>query len=178
MVVFKCKIRNEIVDISECSNCYPQRAEKMKEGKIKDADANFLSLSRALCKMANKAEIPIEEINNAVTVEKAIVGDLYRTVSNSLVRVQREINTEGPQIYLVSERDGSRVKISADYILFSDIEKLLTQKEEEVTAGTATTEVKETKKSREEIKREKQILREEKRKRDLERKIAFKQDRL
>ena len=178
MVAFKCKIRNEIVDISECSLCHPKREEKVKEGKIKNEEG-FLGLSRAACKMLNKIEVPLEEIPHAVTVDKTIPGDLYRTVSNSLVRVHREDNTEGPQIYLVSERDDSRVKISADYILFSDIEKLLVQKEkEEVMADTATGEKKETKKSREEIRREKQILREEKRKRDLQRKAECDQVRL
>lgn len=176
MVVFKCKIRNEIVDINECSLCHPKREEKIKEDKIKEEEG-FLSLSRAACKMLNKVDVPLEEIPYAVTVDKTIPGDLYRTVSNSLVRVHREVNTEGPQIYLVSERD-SRVKISADYILFSDIEKLLVQKEEEVTADMALGEKKETKKSREEIRREKQVLREEKRKRDLQRKVECNQVRL
>ena len=78
----------------------------------------------------------------------------------------------------MSERDNSRVKILADYILFSDIEKLLVQKEEEVMADVAIGEKKETKKSREEIRREKQILREEKRKRDLQRKTECNQVRL
>ena len=168
MVVFRCKIRNEIVDINECSICYPKREKEIR-------DAGFLS--RAACKIENKIQVSIEEIPNALTVEKAIVGDLYRTISNNLVRVLHEINTGGPQIYLVSEKDGSRVKITKDYILFSDIEKLLKQKEEEVTVGVEG-ETKDTKKSREEIRQEKQILREEKRKRDLQRKIGNKQEKL
>lgn len=174
-MIFECKIRNEIVDINECSLCYPKRSDKIKEGKIQVVDNLFLNLSRAACKKENKVTLPIEQIPNAVTIEKAIAGNLYRTFSRRLVRVLREEGIQGPQVYLVFEKDGSRIKVSTDYILFSDIQELLLQKE---VIETIKTTIKEAKKSNEEVKQEKIVLREEKRKRDLQRKAECSQVRL
>lgn len=111
MFMFKCKERNfETMTGESCYQCFITRHPMD---------------SRVICKKIN-GTTPADIPEGAIELSSAVKGATYRTVNDALVKVE-EIS--GDKVKLYFKETGSRFEVPSNTIVFSDISKVLADKE-------------------------------------------------